>query len=131
MPFQKGFAANLCFSFASLSIGTVIFVLETLNRGLPLELALPSSTISGWHRKLLSSWSSSSQFTRSLYLSVRPSYNLRSCLISSVMSSLISQFRDSKMRTKNTNSRQILSERASNRSATSNSSVKILCLNSS
>ena len=42
-----------------------------------------------------------------------------------------SQFRDSKMRRKNTNSRQILSERASNRSATSNSSVKIVCLNSS
>ena len=34
------------------------------------------------------------------------------------------------MRRKNTNSRQILSERASNGSATSNSSVKILCLNS-
>ena len=31
----------------------------------------------------------------------------------------------------NTNSRQILSERASNLSATSNSSVKVLCLNSS
>ena len=42
-----------------------------------------------------------------------------------------SQFQDSKMRRKNTNSRQILSKRASNRSATSNSSVKILCLNSS
>ena len=66
-------------------------------RGLPLDLALPSSTGSGWHRKLLSSRPSSSQFTRSL---VSPSYNLRSCLISSVMSSLISQFRDSKMRRK-------------------------------
>ena len=75
LPFQKGFAANLCCSFASLSIGTVICVLETLNRGLPLELALPSSTISDWHRKLLSSRSSSSQFTRSL---VRPSYWYRS-----------------------------------------------------
>ena len=96
--------------------------------GLPLDLALPLSTGLGWYRKLLSSQPSSSQFTRSL---VRPSYNLRSCLISSVMSSLISQFRDSKMRRKNTNWRQILSERASNRSATSNSSVKILCLNSS
>ena len=72
-----------------LSLGTVICDLETLNRGLPLDLALPSSTGSGWHRKLLSS---RSQFTRSLYLSVRPSYNLRSCLIGSVMSSLISQF---------------------------------------
>ena len=40
-------------------------------RGLPLDLALPSSTASGWHRKLLSSRSSSSQFKRSL---VRPSY---------------------------------------------------------
>ena len=44
-------------------------------RGLLLDLALPSSTGSGWHRKLLSSRSSSSQFTRSL---VRPSYWYRS-----------------------------------------------------
>ena len=39
--------------------------------------------------------------------------------------------RESKIRRKKTNSRQILSERASNGSATSNSSVKTLCLISS
>ena len=114
------------------SLSPLICDLETLNIGLALDLALqPSSTGTGWHRKLLSLQSFSSQFMRSRYLSVRPSYNLRSCLISSVMSSLISQFRDSKMRRKNTNSRQILSERTSNRSATAYSSVKIFCLISS
>ena len=67
------------------SLSPLIFDLETLNLGLALDLALqPSSTGTGWHRKLLSLQSSSSQFMRSLYLSVRPSYNLRSCLISSV-----------------------------------------------
>ena len=43
----------------------------------------------------------------------------------------LSYVRDSKMRRKNTNSQQILSERKSNRSATTNYSVKILCLISS
>ena len=49
-------------------LSPLICDLETLNLGLALDLALqPSSTGSGWHRKLLSLQSSSSQFMRSLY----------------------------------------------------------------